>query len=176
MARHGPPNTQIVVLRALDLGALRERWMEHFGIAPSCRISRALLIRGIAYRLQEEACGALGKSTRRNLARLAKDLTERGSIGGASAGTFKAGTKLVRVWKGEVHEVTIYDDGYVWSQRRYRSLSEIARAITGTRWSEPRFFGTEASQQIPLPRRPASAMAACRLGRPSRPADGAAHD
>lgn len=169
MSRHHPTNTtQITPLRALDLGALRERWIGQFGTAPSCRISRDLLLRGVAYRLQEEASGALRKCTRRKLARLAKELTERGSIRGASSVPLKAGTKLVRAWKGKVHEVTVHDDGYVWSQKRYRSLSEIARAITGTRWSGPRFFGTESSQQIPMPRQRAPATANSRPSRPTR--------
>jgi hypothetical protein len=61
-----------------------------------------------------------------------------------SAGVgIKPGTKLIREWKGRVHEVTVLDDTYIWSGKPYRSLSQIARAITGTRWSGPRFFGLE---------------------------------
>lgn len=173
VSRQDPPDIQIAVLRALDLGALRERWVEHFGIIPSCRISKDLLIRGVAYRLQEAACGALNKSTRRSLARLAEELAARGSIQGTPAGAFKAGTKLVRVWKGEVHEVTIHDDGYVWTGKRYGSLSEIARLITGTRWSGPRFFGMEVSQQMAKPRQPTLGTSAPISGRRSRSAGGA---
>jgi Protein of unknown function (DUF2924) len=175
MPRQDQPNTQIAVLRALDLGALRERWIEQFGVAPSCRISKDLLVRSVAYRFQEKACGALSKSTRRKLARLAEELTEHGSIRGTTSVPLKTGTKLVRVWKGKVHEVTILEGGYVWSQKRYRSLSEIARAITGTRWSGPRFFGTEASQQTPTPRRLASSTAVSRPSRPTRSTGGTDH-
>jgi hypothetical protein len=156
------------VLRALDLGALRERWIEQFDTAPSCRISRDLLLRSVAYSVQEESYGTLSKSTRRKLARLAEELSESGTVRGATSVPLKAGTKLVRVWKGKVHEVTIDDDGYVWSQKHYRSLSEIARAITGTRWSGPRFFGTESSHQILRPRKLASATATSSPSRPAR--------
>lgn len=173
VSRQDPLGNQIAMLRALDLGALRDRWVEHFGIIPSCRISKDLLIRGVTYRLQEAACGALNKSTRRRLARLAEELTARGSIRGTPAGAFKTGTKLVRVWKGEVHEVTIRDDGYVWAGRRYGSLSEVARLITGTRWSGPRFFGMEVSQQMAKPRQPTFGTAAPISGRRSQSAGGA---
>ena len=127
---------------------LRERWTKHFGMAPSPRISRELLVRAVAYRLQEEAHDSLSTSCRRQLARLAKTLGEGGSIEGAHTRSFKPGTKLIREWKGKVHEVVIAGGTYIWAGQHYRSLSQIARAITGTRWSGPRFFGLEAGQGI----------------------------
>jgi hypothetical protein len=57
---------------------------------------------------------------------------------------YKPGTRLIREWRGQTHEVTVLDEGYEWQGVRYRSLSPIARAITGSRWSGPRFFGTDA--------------------------------
>jgi hypothetical protein len=133
-------------LGGLGTDELRQRWSELFGMAPSPRISRELLIRAVAYRMQEEAHGGLGNSCRRQLARLAETLGAGGSIEVTQTRSFKPGTKLIREWKGKVHEVVIAGDTYIWAGQHYRSLSQIARAITGTRWSGPRFFGLEAGQ------------------------------
>lgn len=133
-------------LGGLGTDELRQRWAEFFGMAPSPRISRELLIRAVAHRMQEEAHGGLGKACRRQLARLAETLREGGSIPMSQTQSFKPGTKLIREWKGKVHEVVIAGGSYIWAGQHYRSLSQIARAITGTRWSGPRFFGLEAGQ------------------------------
>jgi hypothetical protein len=133
-------------LRGLGTDELRQRWTVLFGIPPSPRISRELLIRAVAYRMQEEAGGGLSKSCRRQLARLAVTLGEGGSLEVSPTRSFKPGTKLIREWKGKVHEVVIAGGTYIWAGRHYRSLSQIARAITGTRWSGPRFFGVEAGR------------------------------
>jgi Protein of unknown function (DUF2924) len=136
--------TEIEGLRDGDLPVLRQRWQELFATAPSPRISRDVLIRGVAFRLQEEIHGKLGKACRRQLTKLATDLGS-GRVLTRSQPNFKPGTKLIREWKGKVHEVVIAGDTYIWSGKHYRSLSEIARAITGTRWSGPRFFGLAAA-------------------------------
>ena len=73
-------------------------------------------------------------------------LGEGGSLNVTQTRSFKPGTKLIREWKGKVHEVVIAGSTYIWAGQHYRSLSQIARAITGTRWSGPRFFGLEAGQ------------------------------
>lgn len=133
-------------LGGLSTDALRQRWTKLFGMAPSPRISRDVLIRGTAYRIQEQAYGGLGKACRRQMQSLADTLREGGSIPVTQGQSFKPGTKLIREWKGKVHEVVIAGDTYIWTGKHYRSLSQIARAITGTRWSGPRFFGLEAGQ------------------------------
>jgi len=138
---------EISDLAALSTDDLRQRWTELYCVAPTPRISRDVLIRGAAYRIQEEAHGGLGKSCRRQLKRLAETLQDEGAIPATQGQTFKLGTKLIREWKGKVHEVVIAGDGYEWAGNRYRSLSQIARSITGTRWSGPRFFGLEAEKQ-----------------------------
>ncbi|MGA9796293.1 MAG: DUF2924 domain-containing protein [Rhizomicrobium sp.] len=130
----------IEALRDVDLDILRQRWRELFAIAPSPRISRDVLIRGVAFRMQEEAYGRLGKLCRRQLNKLAADL-DMGVPLSQPRPAFKPGTKLIREWKGKVHEVAVAGDTYIWGGKHYRSLSQIARAITGTRWSGPRFFG-----------------------------------
>lgn len=134
---------EVSELAGLDAEVLRQRWAELYGMAPAPRISRDVLIRGVAYRIQEEAHSGLGKSCRRQLRRLAAALRDGGTIPASRTRSFKLGTKLIREWKGKVHEVIIMDDSYVWAGRHYRSLSQIARSITGTRWSGPRFFGLE---------------------------------
>ena len=135
---------EIEALRSADLDALRQRWQDLFTTAPTPRISRDVLIRGVAFRLQEEVYGKLGKACRRQLKKLAADLGN-GTPLTQSPPSFKPGTKLIREWKGKVHEVVIAGDTYIWQGKHYRSLSEIARAITGTRWSGPRFFGLAAA-------------------------------
>jgi hypothetical protein len=141
------PASEIGHLIVLDTDVLRQRWSELYGTAPAPRISRDMLIRGVAYRIQEEAHGGLDKSCRRLLQRMAEALRDSGSIPVSQSQPFKLGTKLIREWKGKVHEVVIAGDGYVWAGKRYRSLSQIARSITGTRWSGPRFFGLETEKQ-----------------------------
>jgi Protein of unknown function (DUF2924) len=138
---------ELKVLGGLGTDVLRQRWTVLFGMAPSPRISRELLVRAVAHRIQEEAHGGVGKSYRRRLARLGETLREGGSLEVTQTRTFKPGTKLIREWKGKVHEVVIAGGTYIWAGQQYRSLSQIARAITGTRWSGPRFFGLEAGQQ-----------------------------
>jgi hypothetical protein len=98
-------------LQGLGLAGLRQQWAELFGVAPVPRISRDVLIRGIAWRLQEDALGGFSKSVRRRLVQLATDLGQNGFIRAAQTTAFKPGTKLVREWKGRVHEVMICEDG-----------------------------------------------------------------
>ena len=133
-------------LGGLGTDKLRQQWTAFYGMAPSPRISRELLVRAVAHRMQEEAHGGLGKSCRRQLARLMVTLGAGGSLEGVQTPSFKPGTKLIREWKGKVHEVVIAGGTYIWAGQHYRSLSQIARAITGTRWSGPRFFGLAAGQ------------------------------
>jgi hypothetical protein len=149
MRRNAKLEVGLDELQGLGLAALRQQWAELFGVAPVTRTSRDVLIRGIAWRLQEDVHGGLSKSTRRRLVQLAADLGQNGVVRAAQTTAFKSGTKLVREWKGRVHEVMICEDGYVWTGKRYRSLTQVARLITGTRWSGPRFFGLEATQKPP---------------------------
>jgi Protein of unknown function (DUF2924) len=140
---------ELAVLAGLETKILRFRWAELFGAEPINRISRELLIRGIAYRLQERAEGGPAKKTLRQLDRLAKEFGSSGTVKMDGVSDLRPGTRLVREWQGRVHEVIVLDDGFLWKGHRYRSLSEIARLITGTRWSGPRFFGTLATKDKP---------------------------
>ena len=100
-----------------------------------------LLRRGIAYRLQERSRGGLTADIRRQLRRLARQLAETGSIASTREVELKVGTRLVREWHGKMHHVLVLEDGFLFEDRRYGSLTAIAAEITGTSWSGPRFFG-----------------------------------
>jgi hypothetical protein len=143
MSRGDDLVAQVERVTALETKSLRERWTALFGIEPAARLSRDLLIRGIAFRLQEHAYGGLSRAATRQLAGYAKDIRSSGAANVTSVAVAKAGTKLIREWKGRIHEVTVLGDAFSWGGKQYGSLSEIARAITGTRWSGPRFFGLE---------------------------------
>lgn len=99
-----------------------------------------LLRRALAYRVQEKAAGGLPRAVRLELERLGRDTGRTRPVVMASA-RVKPGTRLVRDWGGTSHHVVVEEDGFRYRDERYRSLSEIARAITGARWSGPRFFG-----------------------------------
>ena len=134
-------------LRLQQLGAmsghqLRAEWSQVFRAEPSAGLSRDLLVRGVAYKLQERAFGGLSQTSKRMLAGLAAQITG----GGASTGlvlspVLAPGVRLVRDWGGRAHTVIVLEGGFEYRAERYRSLSEIARRITGTHWSGPRFFG-----------------------------------
>ncbi len=131
---------EITRLLALDVPALRQRWLVLFGDDPSPNLGRALLIRAIAYRLQEKAFAGLKPSTHRVLDRIA-DNRSSDAPQSMPQRRASAGTVLIREWRGVDHRVTVLDNDVVYRGKRYKSLSEVARAITGSRWSGPLFFG-----------------------------------
>ena len=132
---------EIASLSELDIDELRERWKAMYGKAPSREIGRSFLIRAIAYRLQERAYGGLKPSTRRLLARFAEETADGSLPKKPQIRKAQSGTILIREWQGNAHRVTMLDDGVSFNGKHYRSLSEVAREITGSRWSGPRFFG-----------------------------------
>ncbi len=134
------PAQEIVRLPALDVPALRQRWAALFGDDPAPNLGRALLIRAIAYRLQEKALAGLKPSTQRVLDRIADNRSKDAPLDIAKTRA-SAGTVLIREWRGVSHRVTVLDNEVVYRGKRYKSLSEVARAITGSRWSGPLFFG-----------------------------------
>lgn len=129
-------------LRILPLGELREQWHRwHPDRELPDRLSRDLLIRTIAWQLQEKQLGSLSAALERRLVTLAKQLDRSGTLDMEREIAIKPGTRILREWRGETYRVTALDEGFAYDDRVYASLSEIARAITGTRWSGPRFFG-----------------------------------
>ena len=132
---------EIAALADSPTGDLQAQWQALYGAAPPGRVGRDLLILAVAHALQVQAVGGLAPALQRRLRRLAADIRTRGDAAITTQPRVKPGTRLIRQWKDETHEVTVLDDGFLWRGQTYRSLSEIARAITGTRWSGPVFFG-----------------------------------
>ena len=123
-----------------SLNELHRGWRRLYNSDPP-RISRDLLILGIAYRQQEIEHGGLGKATLRKLGTLAKTLRTTGRVGPTPSLTLKPGARLVREWRGRTHTVTVTEDGFEYGGASYPSLTKIAKKITGAHWSGPRFFG-----------------------------------
>jgi hypothetical protein len=130
----------LAALPGLPLDALKDRWREVYGRPPPSRLGRLLMVRGIAYRMQEQVLGDLEPATRRRIARAADDIAA-GRAPSKSPSAIKAGTRLLRTWQDVTHEVIVLEDGVKYRGEVWRSLSAVAREITGTRWSGPMFFG-----------------------------------
>jgi hypothetical protein len=128
-------------LSALTIFELRGEWRRLHRMPPPMRLSRDLLTRGISYKLQERAYGGLSTATARKLEQAGADSLSRGSVPPAPPISLRPGTRLVREWHGVTHTALIHADSIEWRGQRYRSLSAVARKITGARWSGPRFFG-----------------------------------
>jgi hypothetical protein len=137
----------IAALTEATVADLRSRWREVYGTEPPPRISRDLLTRAVAYRVQEKALGGLRPSTRRLLAKVAADASARRPIQVAHAPTLTPGTVLLRDWRGTQHQVIVREHGVEFQGKRYRSLSQVAHRITGNKWSGPLFFGLKAKPQ-----------------------------
>lgn len=136
---------QLEELKQLKPVKLRKRWQTLFGSNPPPKIRSSLMIQAIARRMQEKAFGTLKPSTQRLLQKIAQDA----GVGSKVPTTGKklqprVGTILVREWHGTKHQVSVVKDGFLYRSKRYRSLSQIARTITGTQWSGPLFFGLKS--------------------------------
>jgi len=117
-------------LETADLRELRSEWEQRYGAVPKLR-SADLLRRMLAWRIQSAADGGFDRATRKLLT-------------GGTAGPevlLSEGTVITREWKGDRHEVEVTEGGFIYRGERWKSLSEVARTITGTRWNGPRFFG-----------------------------------
>ena len=128
-------------LSEMTIFELRGEWRRLHRAPPPMRLSRDLLTRGITYKLQERPLGGLSKSIMRKLERLNVELDINAARKPAPPISLKAGTRLVREWRGVTHTVLVHNDGVEWNDRRYPSLTMVAREITGAHWSGPRFFG-----------------------------------
>ena len=134
---------QVRQLATLSRASLLRLWERLFKRDAPAGIRRELLIPFIAYRLQTQICGGLKASTHAKLLRIASG-SKRSKGTPFSRHAIKPGTRLIRTWRGVVHEVLVTDTRFEYQHESYASLSEIARRITGTRWSGPAFFGTKA--------------------------------
>jgi hypothetical protein len=142
MTTHEPILTRLAALKAMSVNELKTEWQAMFD-APAPNNSRTFLESRLAYRIQELTYGGPDKQTRRLLDLLADEvegtLTRKSQI--ADPRNPVVGTKLIREWDGIAHTVTVLKEGFEWGGQRYKSLSAVARAITGTRWNGYRFFG-----------------------------------
>jgi len=138
---------KIAALADLTTQQLRTEWRRLYRNHPP-RLSRDLLVRIIAYRLQELAYGGLSKATQRRLIALTKELQTKGGIVSDPGPRVRPGARLVREWRGRTHTVVVTEDGFEYAGKTYSSLSKIAQAITGAHWSGPRFFGLNRSEGV----------------------------
>jgi hypothetical protein len=139
---------EIARVRDLDLSGLRARWQSVFRRKAPIHLPRHLLYRMIAYRLQAEGLGDLDRDTQRFLDKIAAGTEDNKLSGpGRRRHALQPGTVLAREWDGKSQRVTVLDEGFAWNGTTYRSLTEAAFAITGTRWSGPRFFGVRSGRE-----------------------------
>lgn len=116
---------------------LVSEWQAQFGAPPPPKLRVELMRPVLVYRIQEKAFGLSAPRGKSRIQDLASDANRR---------RFKPGTKIVREWKGQLHEVAVRAEGYVYNGDMYKSLSPIAFRITGTKWSGPAFFGTKLKE------------------------------
>jgi Protein of unknown function (DUF2924) len=171
----------------LSLDDLRLRWRNHWGRLAPAHLSRGLLLRVMAYRLQAEAFGDLDRKTIRMLERLVDDPADKSTANGPAAPgsderaefkvsparaayeplILKPGALLIREWRGRLERVTVVDDGFAWNGATYASLSAVAFAMTGTKWNGHRFFGVRRRECDDNPNREKSSRSVCKTnGRP----------
>ena len=133
--------SELASLPSLEVEVLKQYWRRLYECDPPSHVSRTFLVRAVAYRMQEKAMGGLKPQVRRVLARMGADAPGARAVATPAVSKLRAGTRLVRDWRGTTHHVVVLDAGVMFRGKGYRSLSEVARVITGSRWSGPRFFG-----------------------------------
>jgi len=131
---------QIAGLANRSTQDLRVAWRQLHRTGPPLGLSRDLMIRALAHELQEQSYGGVGRALRRRLQSLA-GASEKATMAVDPSLVLKAGTTLVRQWRGHTHTVLVHKDGFEHEGQRYRSLTAIAERITEAHWSGPRFFG-----------------------------------
>lgn len=124
----------ILDIETLDRPALCATWQRIFKFDPPSSISQPMMRQVLAFELQAQARGGLDRATQRAIAQTRKRPSK-------SAPSLKPGARLLREWNGQSHVVDVTEEGFMWRGDIYRSLSAIARAVTGAHWSGPRFFG-----------------------------------
>jgi hypothetical protein len=139
MQNPDPSEQQLTALPSLSRPQLLDLWQTLWGRAAPPGIRRELMIPILAYRIQEKAYGGLKPATQRRLSQLAESFEDGAHP--KEMERVKPGTRLLREWRGQTHEVIATERGFQYRGQLHPSLSEIARHITGTRWSGPVFFG-----------------------------------
>jgi hypothetical protein len=146
-----PVTKRLASLPNLGKPELTKLWWQLFEKEPPCEIRKDLMLRILAHRLQEQEFGGLSDARSRRLRQLAATFDADPNAVVSNRPPIKPGTRLVRQWKEQVHVVEVETEGYEYRGARYEKLSEIARLITGTRWSGPLFFGLKAKQSNASP-------------------------
>jgi hypothetical protein len=136
-----PLASEIAVLDGLSAHDLRIAWRRLYRERPPSCLNRDLMIRAIAYRMQERTHGGLAPTTRRQLRSLVGEIETKGTGAFDPGIALKPGARLVREWGGRMHTVVALENGFDYDGHRYPSLTKIATLITGAHWSGPRFFG-----------------------------------
>ena len=145
MARVDPKTLEAEIARLPDLGLdeLRRRWQDLYRLPAPKFFRRNLLVRAIAYKMQVAAYGGLSPATKRRLREIAEAVRNGNEDTLLLGPRIKPGTRLIRLWQDKTHTVTVLDDGFEWNGARHKSLSGIAKAITGTNWNGFAFFGVK---------------------------------
>jgi hypothetical protein len=133
---------KIVELPNLSRAQLLPLWTEHFPTLPPPALRKELMVPLLSYRIQEKVYGGLSMQARNRLDAIASKLP-KGPRKSRQVVSPQTGTRILRQWHGEMHEVWSNDDGFLYRGERYGSLSKIAFVITGTKWSGPAFFGVK---------------------------------
>ncbi len=140
-----PEPFDVTSLKGLNAEALRQAWRDQLSVEPPLLRAPELLRRELAARLQARSFGGLDAQLKLRLDRLAQQ-SKRSTAPKPAAGRPPVGTTLIKEWDGVRHSVVVLKDGFLYDGESYRSLSQIARAITGVRWSGPRFFGLDGAR------------------------------
>ena len=157
--RHVVNEEALSRLLTLDIGELRQQWRGLYKTQAPRHFSRELLVRAVAFRMQELARGGLRPEPLRQLRRIAQAFKETAAATIRARPQLKPGTRLLRQWQGRSYDVRVLDDGFSWQGTHYRSLSAIARQITGTAWSGPLCFGLKPNRPATPRSSPGSAGA-----------------
>jgi hypothetical protein len=139
--QHKTLEAEIRRLPDLSLDELRDRWQALFGNPAPVSLRRKFLARAVAYQMQVQAYGGLSNATKRRLREIA-DAVRRGNPDAAGVTRqIRPGTQMIRQWRDKTHSVTAIDGGFEWNGQTYKSLSAVAKDITGTNWNGYAFFG-----------------------------------
>jgi hypothetical protein len=131
----------------MDVAGLRAEWRRLYRSEPPKKLRRDTLQLAVAWKLQARVLGGLSAASTRRLAELTDVIAEGSDLPKARRVSLKPGARLMRHWGGETHEIIVAATGFIWRERHWKSLSVIAREITGARWSGPRFFGLDRADR-----------------------------
>ena len=140
-------SAEIAALAEMTYSNLHLAWRRHYRSTPPKKLSRDILELGIAWKIQETGLGGLGVAVKRQISDLANTMVTKSGLVKARSASLKPGARLLRAWRGVTHEVMVVEEGFIWAGKTWRSLSVIAREMTGTRWSGPRFFGLRCTTE-----------------------------